>query len=1418
MKWKPWRLSAVVLVFLAALRPAPAADPPANPELPPVSGLELWLDAASEAELREAGESNPSDSGKHLARWHDASGNGNDAVQPDSDSQPQLVKVAGDSAPSGPAVWTVRFDGRDDHLRILGADRRFASMTLFVVATPHSNAGGFRGFFAMNKRGRRDYETGFNLDLNASFSSRFDNLNVEGRGFGGARNFRETAVPFGAPEVIETIVDADDKRVRVAIDGRPALERETTGAELIADDFTIGARHTENTSDIDRVQGFLHGDIAELLLYDRVLEQPERDAVRRYLQHKHAPLKAALPQPQQQAQGAKDAMPLVPVEDPPAVQMLVPGFEIRQLPLQLSNINNLRYRPDGKLYALAYSGDIWLLSDTDGDQLEDRAELFFENRGRLQGPIGMAVIPPDHALLNGEIDGQRKSAGVLVASKGKLSAILDAEGDDLAETERVIASGWQEIPQNVDAIGVAIDPSDGAIYFGLGTAAYNNAYLLDDAGLSHFDLSSERGTIQRIAPDLSSRSAVCTGVRFTIGMVFNANGDLIVTDQEGATWLPHGNPFDELLHIEPGRHYGFPPRHPQHLASVFDEPSLFDYAPQHQSTCGLAINEPVQPDSPIFGPDHWRGDALVTGESRGKLYRTRLMLDSAGEYVAENHLIGCLSMLTVDCCLSPHGDLLVACHSGGPDWGTGPTGTGKLFRIRYAAPQAAQPVSVWTAGPREVRVAFDRPLDLQQVNNLVEQTQIVFGDYVAAGDRFESIRPGYAATQMQLDAPRFRLPVHAAAVTPDRRTLILSTGVHRSAVQYALTLPDLNPAAQSASLAAGSALPQHPQIDLAYSLAGVRAQWRPEDEASSSWSGWLPHADLVVSRRSLKENAGYEGLWERLGEPGTLTLTTRIDTTGLFLPAVQPGSELGFDPADDRFVRRRGVRFTSSHPFEISVAGSDFQAAERAGSDDWSAELVVAAEQDSAALALRIKTGDRLPEIRPRWTASLANGESRDGPLALRRFLLPWAETQATSEHLLAEQPVPELEGSSWGRGRQVFFSDDAGCATCHLPGEDGRAIGPDLANLVHRDYTSVLRDIRQPSFAINPDFVTYMALLDDGHLLTGALREEGSQLLIGDKDGKLTRLDRESVLQLRPSAASVMPEGIDTILGPQRMKDLLAYLLREPPRMPRDSPLPAPPPRTRSETSAVLAGSDPRFATANTLSPELEPVQILLVAGPKDHGPGEHDYPEWLAVWSELLAAAPGVTVDTAMQWPEPEQLRAADTVIFYQKGGWNAERAAAIDTHLAGGGGLVYIHWAIEGGSQAPKFARRIGLASDAAHTRYRHGPLQLHFTDESQHPIARNFDAVQLHDESYWSLRGDTSRIRRIASAVEEGQPRPLFWTVQPKNGRVFVSIPGHYSWTFNDPLYRILLLRGIAWSAGEPVDRLNPLVPLGASLAD
>src|SRR5207237_9900864 len=138
-------------------------------------------------------------------------------------------------------------------------------------------------------------------------------------------------------------------------------------------------------------------------------------------------------------------------------------------------------------------------------------------------------------------------------------------------------------------------------------------------------------------------------------------------------------------------------------------------------------------------------------------------------------LLAVLNRLAVDSCVSPDGALVVATHSGQPDWGSGPDGPGMLYKITYADRDHPQPVAAWAESPREVRVAFDRPLESEHLRGLARGVAIEFGRSVSAGDRFESLRPGYAVVAAQLVEPRHELPVRSVGVTPDRRTLLLAT-------------------------------------------------------------------------------------------------------------------------------------------------------------------------------------------------------------------------------------------------------------------------------------------------------------------------------------------------------------------------------------------------------------------------------------------------------------------------------------------------------------------------------------------------------------------------------------------------------------------------------------------------------------------
>ena len=169
----------------------------------------------------------------------------------------------------------------------------------------------------------------------------------------------------------------------------------------------------------------------------------------------------------------------------------------------------------------------------------------------------------------------------------------------------------------------------------------------------------------------------------------------------------------------------------------------------------------------------------------------------------------------------------------------------------------------------------------------------------------------------------------------------------------------------------------------------------------------------------------------------------------------------------------------------------------------------------------------------------------------------------------------------------------------------------------------------------------------------------------------------------------------------------------------------------------------------------------------------------------------------------------------MFFRKGDWSVDRAKDFDAFLARGGGAVFLHWAVEAGTQAPALAARLGMASHSALTKYRHGPIHLVFDPALNHPSARNLDKVSFIDETYWNLvSAAESRPVTLATAVENGAASPQCWVTEPATGgRIFVSLGGHYSWTFDDPIFRTLVLRGLAWSAREPVDRFNNLVSAG-----
>src|SRR5262249_19710696 len=152
-------------------------------------------------------------------------------------------------------------------------------------------------------------------------------------------------------------------------------------------------------------------------------------------------------------------------------------------------------------------------------------------------------------------------------------------------------------------------------------------------------------------------------------------------------------------------------------------------------------------------------------------------------------------------------------------------------------------------------------------------------------------------------------------------------------------------------------------------------------------------------------------------------------------------------------------------------------------------------------------------------------------------------------------------------------------------------------------------------------------------------------------------------------------------------------------------------------------------------------------------------------------------VTAALASVWPTPSQLQNADVIVFYSDNpGWNEERASQLDAFLERGGGVVFLHYAVDGHEKVEALAQRIGLAWRGGYSKFRHGALDLAL---QAHSLSAGLPSLRLIDESYWSLVGDEKNIQLLASGTEESRSQPLIWTREQGPGRVFVSIPGHYT---------------------------------------
>jgi putative heme-binding domain-containing protein len=150
--------------------------------------------------------------------------------------------------------------------------------------------------------------------------------------------------------------------------------------------------------------------------------------------------------------------------------------------------------------------------------------------------------------------------------------------------------------------------------------------------------------------------------------------------------------------------------------------------------------------------------------------------------------------------------------------------------------------------------------------------------------------------------------------------------------------------------------------------------------------------------------------------------------------------------------------------------------------------------------------------------------------------------------------------------GKSVF---EKACAQCHKLYGAGQEVGPDLTANGRNDYEQLISNVFDPNLVIGENYQAVVVSTKDGRTLTGLVTEDApEEIRLKIQGGTEEIIPRDQIEEMARSPISLMPENLESLVTPQELADLFAYLvLDKPPSDPKAKLLPgAPQPKSRAE------------------------------------------------------------------------------------------------------------------------------------------------------------------------------------------------------------------------------------------------------------
>lgn len=182
-------------------------------------------------------------------------------------------------------------------------------------------------------------------------------------------------------------------------------------------------------------------------------------------------------------------------------------------------------------------------------------------------------------------------------------------------------------------------------------------------------------------------------------------------------------------------------------------------------------------------------------------------------------------------------------------------------------------------------------------------------------------------------------------------------------------------------------------------------------------------------------------------------------------------------------------------------------------------------------------------ELTPTQTAMLRSHRHAEvRRVAGRVFALPAAGDRMAA--IARYTPALQLPGNP-ARGHDIYRTR---CASCHMAGDQGYALGPSIESVKNWTLDELLTHLLDPSRAQDAAYRLYSVETTSGETLMGLMRSETeSSVTLAQPFGAEQVLLRASIVRLQGMEQSIMPDGLEDGLSVQDMADLLRFLVSAP-------------------------------------------------------------------------------------------------------------------------------------------------------------------------------------------------------------------------------------------------------------------------------